>query len=162
MRVHIFAYVNVCLVIVAIVARLSVVASMLCCGSATYESLDDLQKSWRPGHIIICVLPNVMGSFGFHHYMLAVDEENIVHTLADKKAVPRVTITNYRNLSTRTIKRDSCRNLGYGIHREGAVQRALAWDPEKPVYFRMLGCNCKDWVIYWADGVENPPCPSYK
>lgn len=160
MRLRLSAYASVYLVIAA-AARMHAVASLLCCAKPAYESLEELSKSWSPGHKIICLLPYLAGAMGFHHYMLVVDKEKIVHTVANSKGVFHVTTMSYKHISSDMIKKDCCRNKGYGIYGEEAVQRALSWNPEKAVYFNLLTCNCRHWVNYWAEGMEKILCPSY-
>lgn len=161
MRPRVFASANVYLAIAVTVVRLYAVASAFFCGLPGYESIDELQKTWLPGQKIICALPNIAGVVGFHHYMLVLDKTTLVHTVSDNNGVYHVTKRHYKNIGERVIKRGFCRNQGYGLYKEKAVERARDWDPEQAIYFNVLKCNCKHWVQFWADGIDRPSCPAY-
>lgn len=160
MRLRVFAHVNACLVIAAIVAPLVAAPPGSSRGEPQHQTLGELKRRWRPGDRIACLIPSILGVLGFHHHMIVFSAENVAHVGEHQDGKNYVTIEHYTRQSAALTQ---CVNLGPGrLGRGQTIERIRKWDTRRPVYFNLVLCNCIDWADYWLDGKRRDQrCPGY-
>lgn len=121
--------------------------------SDVWQKFDTME--WKAGDRIACILKNFFaGSIAhFKHWMLAVDEESIIHIVSNKKNDDaRIRLQNRGKVSTKIFVRDKCINFGPGTFGIHAVERAMSWERGKSYLYNLYTCNCHHWVNLWVDG----------
>ena len=103
--------------------------------------------TWNAGDRIACVLNDfLVGNVGnFKHWMLAVDNERVIHCgvvgFKNSKHV-RIAIQNREKVSKKMFVRIKCINYGPGVYGIQAVERAMSWERDKPYWYNLFRCNC--------------------
>ena len=113
------------------------------------------------------------GDRRFKHWMLAVDNKRVVHSLTFSikkkknlllKMQSNIEIQKREDAPKVMFKHDKCINHGPGVYGPQAVERAMSWIWKRPYWYNPFTCNCYHWVNLWCDGrtrsIDNT-CPRH-
>lgn len=96
---------------------------------------------WKPGDLISCPLPGLLGYFG-NHFMLAVNEDQIIHVIGN-----RVLLQHRSEVCQGAITKSRCKIANsYGPE---AVERAKNY-AGVCVPYNLWTCNCQHYAMFWA------------